>query len=136
MQLNLAKSTKNVLAWPTLITVLLLNSGCASIWPFGRDNEKPITVISRPVERTPLGIKAPDPLKIKPVEWIIVTPANAEQVFKNLESKGQDVVLFALTDDGYQHLAVTMGELRNFINTQRNVIVKYKEYYEAPPEKK
>lgn len=105
------------------------------MWPFGRSVD-PITINSKPVERTPLDIKNPDPLKIKPVEWIIVTPANADQVFKNLESKGQDLVLFALTDDGYQQLAITMGELRNFINTQRNIIIKYRDYYEPAPEKK
>jgi len=72
----------------------------------------------------------PDPLKTKPIEWVVITPDNAEEVFKSLEQKGHEPVLFALTDDGYQQLALTIADLRNLINTQRNIIIKYKEYYE------
>ena len=89
-------------------------------------------IITVPLEKTPLALPQPDPMRIKPVEWLLVTPANSEQVFKNLDAKGQDQVLFGLTDDGYQQLALTIAELRNFINTQRNIIIKYKEYYESP----
>jgi len=38
--------------------------------------------------------------------------------------------LFGLTDDGYESLSVTMAELRNHIAAQRQIIIKYKEYYE------
>lgn len=64
------------------------------------------------------------------MKWIVVTPDNADTVFKEMEANGQNLVLFALTDDGYQQLALTIGDLRNFINTQRTIIIKYKEYYE------
>lgn len=66
-----------------------------------------------------------------PVKWVVITPDNADSVFKQLAAKGQSLVLFALTDDGYQQLAVTMSEVRNFIATQRAIVIKYKEYYEA-----
>jgi hypothetical protein len=39
-------------------------------------------------------------------------------------------VVFALTADGYQQLAVTIAELRNLIATQRVMIQKYRDYYE------
>ena len=123
----------NARPWPTLIISLLLVSnlaGCAFSW--SRKAEKPIEISTTPLEKTPLALPPPDPMRIKPVEWILVTPANSEQVFKNLEAKGQDQVIFGLTDDGYQQLAMTIAELRNFINTQRNIIIKYKEYYETP----
>jgi hypothetical protein len=55
---------------------------------------------------------------------------HAEQVWKRLEEEKVDLVLFALTDDGYQELAMTMAELRNHIANQRAIIIKYKEYYE------
>ena len=78
----------------------------------------------------------PDPLKAKTVEWVVVTPDNVEEVFSKLQAKGHNVVLFAVTEDGYQQLAITMADLRNFINTQRNIIIKYKEYYETKDVKK
>jgi hypothetical protein len=68
------------------------------------------------------------------MQWVVITPANQEEVFKSLEESGVDPAVFALTPDGYQALAITIGELRNLINTQRNIIIKYKEYYEPKKE--
>ena len=64
------------------------------------------------------------------IKWIIITKENAQETFKKLEEKGVDIVLFGLTDEGYEQLAMTMAELRNYIATQRNIIIKYREYYE------
>jgi hypothetical protein len=72
----------------------------------------------------------PDPLRLQPIDWVVITPDNAEEVFQRLENKEIDLVLFGLTDDGYKQLAITISELRNMINLQRNIIIKYKEYYE------
>jgi hypothetical protein len=83
-----------------------------------------------------LNLPLPEPLRARPIQWIVVTPENAQEVFKQLESKGMDPVLFTLTDDGYQVLAITMGEIRNFINSQRQIINEYKNYYETPATKK
>lgn len=138
MQLNQAKSTKNVHRSLILITNLLLVtslSGCASFSLFG-EKVKPIEVVSKPAEKTRLDIANPDPIKTKPIEWIVVTPENIDEVWKRLESKNQNLVLFAVSDDGYQQLAITIAELRNFLNTQRTIILKYKEYYEPPIDSK
>ena len=104
-------------------------AGCASFNLWGK-GEKPIEITTKAADKTPLDIADPDPLKLKPIEWVLITPGNQEEVFKKLEDKGSDPVVFALTADGYQQLAVTISELRNLINTQRNIIIKYKEYYE------
>jgi hypothetical protein len=114
-----------------IIAVVLLTiglTGCAS-FSFGT-KVKPIEVVAKPIERTPLDIPLPDPLKLKPLEWMLITPANQEEIFSRLETRGDDVVLIGLSDDGYQQLAITMAELRNLINLQRSIIIKYKEYYE------
>jgi len=84
------------------------------------------------MDKTPLHIPSPDPLEVKPIKWIVITPENAESVFAQLASKRQDVVLFGLTADDYQLLSITMADLRNFIATQRTIIIKYKDYYEPP----
>jgi len=74
---------------------------------------------------------APDPLQLSPVRWKLITPDNIGQVWKDLEGSGSDVVLFAITADGYEQLAVDFALIRNHINAQRVVIMKYKEYYET-----
>ena len=60
----------------------------------------------------------------------MITPENIDQVWAKMKEKGVDLVVFALTDDGYQELAMTMAEVRNHIASQSAIIVKYKEYYE------
>lgn len=128
----------NVQVLRILTTSLLLSTslvGCAS-FDFGVGKVKPIEVITKANERTPLNIEQPEPIKTKPIKWVVVTPSNAEEIFQRLEQEGHSPVLFAITDDGYQQLAVTIAELRNIINTQRNIILKYKEYYEPKEESK
>ena len=125
----------NVRTLQTLTISLLLSInlvGCGT-FSFG-GKVKPIEVITKAQEKTPLDIPMPDPLRLKPIEWTLVTPGNAEEVFTRLESRGENLVLFTLTDDGYQQLAITIAELRNYINTQRTIILKYKEYYEPKKE--
>lgn len=124
----------NVQRWPILITSLLLASsitGCASLsLPSFGSSVKPIEVIEKARDKTALDIPLPDPLKLKPMQWVVITPANQEEVFKSLEDSGVDVAVFALTPDGYQSLAITIAELRTMITTQRKIILQYKEYYE------
>ena len=89
-----------------------------------------MTIATKPLERTPLDLAMPDPIKSRNITWIVVTPENAEEIFKQMEARGQTPVLFALTDDGYQELAINMVDIRNFINSQRGIILRYKDYYE------
>lgn len=122
---------KRILFAIIMITTL---SGCASFSNLFGESVKPIEVVAKPIEKTPLDIALPDPIKAQPIQWTVITPENAEEVFKKLQADGKNVVLFALTDDGYQQLAITISDLRNFMNTQRTIIIKYKEYYEPAKE--
>lgn len=114
----------------TAIILLPLISGCASFSLFGDKSVKPIEIKTKAVERSQLKLKEPAPFKSRELNWIVVTPENAEEVWKKLKESNTDVVLFAVTDDGYEQLALTMAELRNLIAQQRAIIIKYKEYYE------
>ena len=110
-------------------------TGCATIFGlFGKEDVKPIEVVAKPIERAPLNIADPTPLSLKPFEWTIITKENAAEVFKKLEANKDSIVLFGLTDDGYQQLSMTIAEMRTLIATQRQIIIKYKEYYEPKKE--
>ena len=116
--------------WIPLLSLSLI-SGCASLWPFGSKSEvKEIQIQKKEIERTRLDLPVPPPLKAREMQWFVVTPENIDQVWAKLKEQGSDLVVFALTDDGYQELAMTMAEVRNYIASQRAIIVKYKEYYE------
>jgi hypothetical protein len=118
----------NVQTLSIAILLPLLISGC-SVFNWG-ERVKPIEIQTKAVERTPLNLSDPNPLKGRAVEWIVVTPENVDQVWERLREKKVDLVLFAITDDGYEELSISMSELRNFIAQQRSIILKYKEYYE------
>jgi hypothetical protein len=119
-----------------IISLLLVSSltGCASFGNLFGDKVKPIEIQTKAVERTRLDIPFPNPVTVKPIEWIIITPDNAEQVWAKLKDSNADIVLLGLTDNGYEQLAVTIAELRNMIAAQRQIIIKYKEYYEPKKE--
>jgi hypothetical protein len=125
MQNYQMKLIKNARLCSTLLclTVLVASiTGCASV--------KPVEIVTVAKPRTPLALTDPAPLRVAPVKWVVVTPDTVDAVFKQMTAKGQTPVLFALTDTGYQQLAITMAEVRNFIATQRTMVIKYKEYYE------
>jgi len=120
-----------------LLLVVSSLSGCASFFGgwFGKDDPvKPVEVVSKPLEKTPLNVSTPTPLKLSKPAWVIITRENAQAVFDQLEKDGSDPVIFGLTDKGYESLSIDFAQIRNFISTQRNIIIQYQEYYE-PTEK-
>jgi hypothetical protein len=108
-----------------LTTLGLLLSACSAV--------KPVEVVKQEQGRTALGLAPPPPLDPKQVKFHVITPDNVEEVWQELREKNQDVVLFAITDDGYEKLALNLAELRNYIASQREIIIAYKEYYEPTP---
>ena len=91
---------------------------------------KEIQVSTVEVSKTPLGIPNLDPLQLQGVEWIIITKDNAMEVFEEIKSKGGEYSLFALTDTGYEKLALNFTDIRNRLAEQRQILLSYKEYYE------
>jgi len=102
-----------------LVTILL--SSCAA-------GVKTIQTYSIEKKREPLAIEDPAPLELQDIDWIIIT----EEVFEKVKNnKNGDYALFALTDTGYEKLALNFADIRNKLAEQRQIILSYKEYYEA-----
>ena len=54
------------------------------------------------------------------------------RVFEKVKNnKNGDYALFALTDTGYEKLALNFADIRNKLAEQRQIILSYKEYYES-----
>ena len=122
----------------SLISVLtgsLFFTGCSSIASFftPREEVKPVIIQTVAKPKTRLAIPSQEPVSTRKVQWFIITPENVEEVFSKLKSDNVSVVLFGLTDDGYENLALNLRELRAFIVREKAVIGAYKDYYE--PEK-
>ena len=115
----------------SIIAIIIAASmlqGCALL---GWKAIEGIEIKKKAVDRTPLNLADPQPLKPTAPQWRVITPENQAQVFAELKSKNIDQVLFALTDDGYEELSVDIAQIRALIAQQRDIIVKYREYYET-----
>jgi hypothetical protein len=102
----------------------------AAIFLISCSRVEPIEIQTIGLEKTALNLEQPAPLKLRATRWVVITPENIDDVWKELEDQKSNLVLFAVTDKGYEEMSVTMAEIRNFINMQRQIIIKYKEYYE------
>ena len=106
------------------LTAILLSSCAAGV--------KVIDTYKIEKKREPLDLSMPTPLELQDVDWIIITKENADEVFEKIKSeKNGDYALFALTDNGYEKLALNFADIRNKIAEQRQIILSYKDYYES-----
>ena len=87
------------------------------------------------MERQPLNLEKPTPLELEQLRWIIITSANADEVFQKLEDQGIDPVLFGLTDKDFELLAKNFARIRNQLKITNDLLDNYKEYYESDKEK-
>ena len=88
-----------------------------------------IQVSAKPVDKPELVLPYADPVKTRDVEWIVITPENYEQVFNDLAKKGKPIVLFGLTDKGYENLSLNLSDIRAYIQQQQAIILAYEGYY-------
>ena len=102
-----------------IVLLALFLSGCSTL-----------DVSSKPIEKLPLQLQRPVPLKMRPVKFIIITKESAGAVFEAMEKAGMQPVLFGLSGGDYKSLAINIKDIQNFIATQNKIIILYKEYYE------
>ena len=109
-----------------IIIVVLLSiilTGCGGV--------KKLDIFTNAVEKQPLNLPKPTPLQMEQIKWIIITSANAEEVFKKLEAAGIDPVLYVLTDTDYELIAKNFANIRNKLKESNDILDRYKKYYEA-----
>jgi hypothetical protein len=99
-------------------------SGCSSMLP------KTVDYSAKPVERPLLILPESEIVNMKEVDYIVVTEENIEVVWRELEAAGKPIVLFALTHEGYEALALNNAEVIRYLSEQKAILIAYKEYYE------
>ena len=105
------------------LTAILLSSCAAGV--------KVIDTYKIEKKREPLALADPNPLALQDIDWIIITKDNADEVFEKIKAGGGEYSLFALTDKGYEKLALNFADIRNKLAEQRQIILSYKDYYES-----
>lgn len=105
-----------------IASTLLTTTACSSI-------PNVFKVDAAPVERPPLVLPDADTFAARGVEWIVITPENADAKFKELQDSGKEVVVFALTEDGWKNLSLNMADLLKLVQQQKAIIAAYEKYY-------
>ena len=106
----------------SLILITFLTS-CSAV--------KTLEIFKEEVPRAKLNLEKPTPLELENLQWIIITSENADEVFRKLEEKGIDPVLWGLTDKDFELLAKNFARIRNQLMVTNDLLDKYKEYYES-----
>jgi hypothetical protein len=69
----------------------------------------------------------PKPVSLYDIEFYAVTSENLEEFLERFEKDNGDVVFFAISVPDYENIALNMGELRRFIESQSAIILYYEE---------
>ena len=110
-----------------MLTLTIFLTSCSGV--------KQLEIFKEEVPRAKLNLEKPTPLELENLRWIIITSANAEEVFKKLEEQGIDPVLWGLTDKDFELLAKNFAQIRNKMVETNAILDKYKEYYESEEDK-
>jgi len=126
--------------WKLLLVSLLLPllSSCTSFSLFGKKEPivpEPIVVTQTEYlyREVPLQSR-PKPVTLYDIEFYAVTSENIEEFLERFEKDNGDVVFFAISVPDYENIALNMGELRRFIESQTAIIVYYEENVNKQPE--
>lgn len=88
---------------------------------------KPVEIRTVEVSRPAPIVPSVDQLRLRPVNWIVITPANIEESFAKIQSG--EVVLFAVTAQGYENIALNLSDIRAMIEQQKKIIAIYQSQY-------
>lgn len=104
-----------------LAIVFIMFNGCA---------EK--TLIEREqVKKVELNLKSPEPIEMKDVSFYVIKKENSDSVFKDLEKKEKENVLFGITPKDYENMSLNIAKIKKYMIEQQNIIDSYKKYYES-----
>lgn len=108
------------------LILLLVLSGCTSL------HKKELVVRTKPVEKPKLSISLPSPVKMEPLEWVVITDKNYKDVIEQVKDINGVVFLVAMDEKNYKALAMNNARLLRYIREEKAVIAAYKKYYEKP----
>lgn len=102
---------------------LTLISGCTSL-------PQKLEVSATPIEKPQLVLPKADLVTMREVKWIVLTPDNWEQALVELKKSGRPIVIFGLTDQGYEDLGLNFSDIRALVQQQQAIIAAYEGYYQ------
>lgn len=115
--------TKWKLLRASLFLLLLSSFTACSIF---KPEEVVVTQVEY-VDRTIPIQPRPKPVTLYDIEFYAVTKENIDEFIERFEKAEGSLVFFAISVPDYENIALNMGELRRFIESQSAVILYYEE---------
>ena len=87
------------------------------------------TVVETPEIEAPTIriVQRPEPIEMKNTDIVVVTESNLEEVLERVKTEQGDFVLYAMTAQSFESLALNIEQIKRFIEAQNAVILYYEE---------
>ena len=70
-------------------------------------------------------VPRPDPIDMRNADIVVVTEANLEEVVARIKQEQGDFVLYAMTAQSFEALALSFEQIKKFIEEQNAIILYY-----------
>lgn len=104
-----------------------------------RSSEKEIVTVPTVVETPKIElpqiriVSRPSPIKMKNSDIIVVTESNLEEVINRVKNTQGEFVLYAMTAQSFESLALNFEQIKKFIETQNQIILYYEKAVKKEP---
>ena len=104
-----------------------------------RSSEKQIVTVPTVVETPKIElpqiriVSRPSPIKMKNSDIIVVTESNLEEVINRVKNTQGEFVLYAMTAQSFESLALNFEQIKQFIETQNQIILYYEKAVKKEP---
>ena len=105
-----------------------------------RSSEKEIVTVPTVVETPKIElpqiriVSRPSPIKMKNSDIIVVTENNLEEVINRVKNTQGEFVLYAMTAQSFESLALNFEQIKQFIETQNQIILYYEKAVKKEPD--
>ena len=119
---------KKLISFSALLAVLVVVSACSRLSPVKEVVTVPTVVETPEIEKPNIRIvPRPTPIKMRNADIIVVTNQNLEEVIERVKAEQGDFVLYAMTAQSFEALALSFEQIKKFIEEQNAVILYYEE---------
>ena len=104
-----------------------------------RSSEKEIVTVPTVVETPKIElpqiriVSRPSPIKMKNSDIIVVTESNLDEVINRVKNTQGEFVLYAMTAQRFESLALNFEQIKQFIETQNQIILYYEKAVKKEP---
>ncbi len=87
------------------------------------------TVVDSPQIEAPAIriVPRPAPVELKNADLVVVTESNVDEVIQRIKTEQGDFVLYSMTAQSFESLALNFEQIKKFIEEQNAIILYYEE---------